>query len=81
MSTEPYQWLGGGSDGSPLPPGIYTIELESLNGDTLLDSRPVEHYARVVEAKGGSGGTILVLNGGIEVLASDVTALRSPVDR
>lgn len=81
VSTEPYQWLGGGSDGSPLPPGIYTIELESLNGDTLLDSRPVEHYARVVEAKGGSGGTILVLNGGIEVLASDVTALRSPVDR
>ena len=80
VSTEPYQWLGGGTDGSPLPPGIYTIELESLNGDMLLDSRPVEHYARVVEAKGGSSGTALVLKGGIEVLASDVTALRSPTD-
>ncbi len=80
VSTEPYQWLGGGSDGSPLPPGIYTIELESMNGDTLLDSRPVEHYARVVEAKGGSTGTALVLKGGIEVLASNVTALRSPTD-
>jgi flagellar basal-body rod modification protein FlgD len=78
VSTEPYQWLGGGSDGSPLPPGIYTIELESLNGETLIDSRPVEYYARVVEAKGGSAGTILVLNGGIEVLASDVSALRIP---
>lgn len=80
VSTEPYQWLGGGTDGSPLPPGIYTIELESLNGEMLLDSRPVEHYARVVEAKGGSSGTALVLKGGIEVLASDVTALRSPTD-
>ena len=49
-----------------------------MNGDTLIDSRPVEHYARVVEAKGGSAGTMLVLNGGIEVLASDVTALRIP---
>lgn len=80
VSTEPYQWLGGGTDGSPLPPGIYTIELESLNGETLLDSRPVEHYARVVEAKGGTAGTALVLKGGIEILASDVTALRSPTD-
>jgi flagellar basal-body rod modification protein FlgD len=77
VSTEPYQWLGGGMDGSPLPSGIYTIELESLNGETLIDSRPVEYYARVVEAKGGSSGTILVLNGGIEVLAANVTALRS----
>lgn len=80
VSTEPYQWLGGGSDGSPLPPGIYKIDLESLNGETLIDSRPVEYYARVVEAKGGGAGTILVLNGGIEVLATDVTALRSPAE-
>lgn len=78
VSTEPYQWLGGGMDGSPLPPGIYAIELESLNGDSLIDSRPVEHYARVVEAKSGTAGTILVLGGGIEVPAANVTALRSP---
>jgi hypothetical protein len=33
----------------------------------------------VVEAKGGgTSGTKLVLEGGIEVLASDVTALREP---
>lgn len=77
-STEPYQWLGGGSDGSPLPSGVYTIELESFNGETLIDSRPVEYYARVVEAKGGANGTVLVLNGGVEVLAAKVTALRNP---
>lgn len=79
VSAEPYQWLGAGIDGAPLPSGTYSISLESLNGDTLIDSRPVEHYSRVVEARGGgTGGTSLLLEGGIEVLATRVTALRSP---
>lgn len=78
VSAEPYQWLGGGADGSPLPSGVYSIELESLNGETVIDSRPVEYYARVIEARGGAAGTKLVLEGGFEVQASDVTALRVP---
>jgi flagellar basal-body rod modification protein FlgD len=79
VSAEPYQWLGAGADGAPLPPGVYSIELESLNGETVIDSRPVEHYAKVIEARGGgTSGTKLVLEGGIEVLASSITALRSP---
>lgn len=79
VSTEPYLWLGAGIDGAPLPSGIYSIALESLNGDRVLATTPVEHYARVIEAKGGgTGGTKLVLEGGIEVLATDVTALREP---
>lgn len=78
VSAEPYQWLGGGADGSPLPSGVYSIELESLNGETVIDSRPVEYYARVIEARGGAAGTKLVLEGGFEVPASDVTALRVP---
>lgn len=78
VSAEPYQWLGAGVDGSPLPAGTYSIALESLNGETVLASLPVEHYARVIEARGGTGGTRLVLEGGVEVLASAVTALREP---
>lgn len=78
VSSEPYQWLGAGMDGSPLPTGVYSISLESLRGETRIDSRPVEHYARVIEAKGGAAGTTLVLRGGIEVSAANVTALRSP---
>lgn len=78
VSAEPYQWLGAGADGSPLPAGTYAIELESLNGETVISSLPVEHYARVIEARGGTGGTTLVLEGGAEVLASEVTALREP---
>ncbi|HEY6919937.1 MAG TPA: flagellar hook capping FlgD N-terminal domain-containing protein [Tabrizicola sp.] len=80
VSAAPYQWLGAGIDGNPLPHGTYSIALESLNGDRVLATTPVEHYARVIEAKGGSGGTKLVLESGVEVLASDVTALREPQD-
>ena len=79
VSTAPYQWLGAGIDGNPLPPGTYSITLESLNGETAIATTPVEHYARVLEAKGGgSSGARLVLEGGAEVLASEVTALREP---
>jgi flagellar basal-body rod modification protein FlgD len=78
VSSEPYQWLGAGIDGSPLPSGVYSIAVESLNGETVINSRPVEHYARVIEARGGTGGTTLLLEGGVEVLATRVTALRSP---
>jgi flagellar basal-body rod modification protein FlgD len=78
VSAEPYQWLGAGADGAPLRPGIYSIELESLSGERVITTRPVEHYARVVEARGGPQGTRLVLEGGFEVMATEVTALREP---
>lgn len=78
LSAAPYQWLGAGIDGNPLPAGTYSLALESLNGEQVIATTPVEHYARVIEAKGGAGGTKLVLEGGVEVLASAVTALREP---
>lgn len=78
VSAAPYRWLGAGSDGMPLPPGTYTISLESMQGVNVIDARPIEYYALVSEARGGAEGTKLVLKGGIEVLATQVTALRSP---
>ena len=78
VSAEPYQWFGAGIDGNPLPAGTYSLALESLTGEQVIATTPVEHYARVIEAKGGAGGTQLVLEGGVEVLASAVTALREP---
>jgi flagellar basal-body rod modification protein FlgD len=77
-SVEPYRWLGADAAGNPLPRGIYSLTLESRQGENVIDSRPIEHYARVIEARGGAGGTKLVLEGGVEVSASAVTALRLP---
>jgi flagellar basal-body rod modification protein FlgD len=74
----PYSWLGAGADGAPLPPGYYALFLESRADDAVIATKPLEHYARVVEARSTAEGTKLVLEGGVEVAASRVTALREP---
>ncbi len=76
VSASPYQWLGAGADGMPLLPGAYSIALESLKGEEVIGTRPVEHYALVTEVRSGTEGTKLVLEGGLEVAASSVSALR-----
>lgn len=78
VSAQPYEWTGTGATGSALPAGRYTLSLESYNSGALLSTTPVEHYATIVEVRGGVGGTKLVLRGGTEVLATEVTALRVP---
>lgn len=76
--AEPYQWTGTDATGTQLPAGRYTLSLESYYAGDLLRTTPVEYYAPILEARGGAGGTRLVLRGGIEVLATEVTALRVP---
>jgi len=78
VSAEPHQWVGRDATGAPLPQGTYRLELESYYQGDLLTTAPVEYYAPILEARGGNGSTKLVLRGGIEVLATDVTALRVP---
>lgn len=74
-----YQWLGADAAGNPLPNGIYALSLESYNGEAQLgDAAEVESYAQILEARGGANGPTLVLAGGIEVSATDITALRVP---
>lgn len=74
-----YQWLGADATGNPLPNGIYSLSLESYSGTQQLgDAVGVESYARILEARGGANGPTLVLAGGVEVAATDVTALRVP---
>lgn len=78
VSTEPYSWLGADAAGDPLPNGKYTLTLESWRDGEVIQEDPVEYYGRVLEARGGSGGVRLVLEGGIEVAATSITALRIP---
>jgi flagellar basal-body rod modification protein FlgD len=77
-SGNPYEWLGADIEGNPLPTGKYSLAIESYSGDRLLGTAPVQAYARIMEAKNGPLGTTLILEGGIEVAAKDVTALRVP---
>jgi flagellar basal-body rod modification protein FlgD len=73
-----YQWLGADAQGNVLPAGAYSFALESLQGETVLYTKPIEHYAKVVEVRTTPQGPSLVLAGGVEVAASAVTALRQP---
>ena len=73
-----YDWLGGDAAGDPLPEGRYTLSLESFSGETLLGESPVESYARIIEARNGPSWATLVLEGGVEVPSSFITALRVP---
>lgn len=77
VSTDPYIWRGKGITGADLPDGKYTLSLESYRGDEVLATTPMESYAKIMEARGTPQGTVLVLEGGIEVQASRITALRS----
>jgi flagellar basal-body rod modification protein FlgD len=80
VSTAPYSWLGADATGSPLPPGTYQLSLESRKGEAVLSTVAVEHYARVMEVKSTPDGARLVLEGGVEVPAAQVTALREGKD-
>lgn len=72
-----YQWLGGDMAGNPLPAGQYRLTVESWNGDQQLATTPVQSYARITEARNGPDGVTLLLEGGITVKATEVTALRA----
>jgi flagellar basal-body rod modification protein FlgD len=80
VSAAPYNWLGADATGSPLPPGSYQLSLESRKDEAVLSTGGVEHYARVMEVKSAPDGARLVLEGGVEVPAAQVTALREGKD-
>lgn len=78
-STDEIQWAGVDGNGAPFAYGLYTFEVESYSGDELIASTKAEIYSRVLEVKSSNGETILVLEGGVEVPSTSVSALRDPV--
>lgn len=78
VSAAPYSWLGGDTMGNPLPEGRYSLAIESWSEGEVVQTDPVEHYGKVIEARGGASGVRLVFEGGIEVMAAEITALRAP---
>lgn len=73
------EWAGVSARGTPLPPGSYSFELESMNSGEITSIRPVQHYALVEEARQGADGVEIVLRGGVSLPADQVAALRRPL--
>lgn len=71
-------WAGTRANGAPLPSGTYSFALESYRGGSLVATEPVAAYGRILEARAGDGGPVLVMQGGGEVAATAISALRAP---
>lgn len=72
------EWVGTDATGTPLPDGTYRFSLISSSNGTQMGTDPVETYGQIVEARSEGGAVVLVLEGGVEVAADEVTALRTP---
>lgn len=72
------EWAGADQTGAPLAPGTYAISVESYRGSDLIDTRQVEIQSRIIEARSENGQTILILEGGQQVSASDIIGLSEP---
>lgn len=76
LSTDPVEWAGTNPNGTPFATGTYTFAVESsVVGDVILNEQ-AQIYARVQEVRSENGNSILILEGGVPVLASNATALR-----
>lgn len=77
LSAEPIEWAGVDSEGEALPTGAYSFIIESVKDGEVILSEHAEVYGRVAEAQVQNGEVILILEGGVAVLSSSVTALRN----
>ncbi len=75
---EPIDWAGTDGNGQPLAPGNYTFSVVSVENGGVGTTSPAQTYARINEVRFNAGGMIAVLQGGIEIAAENVTALRAP---
>lgn len=77
LSGAPYQWLGAGATGDPLPRGVYGLEVESYKEGTSLGTSATESYARILEARNSPQGVTMILDGGVEITSAQISALRA----
>ena len=80
VADGPVVWTGADANGAILPAGRYsfTVESETSGGET--ETHPAEVYAAVREARLDGERTLLVLAGGAEVPASEISAVRAADD-
>jgi flagellar basal-body rod modification protein FlgD len=73
-------WAGVDESGVPLAAGVYSFELATVVNGQNQPAGTVEAFAEITEARLRDGETVIVLDGGIEVTTSQITALRAPRD-
>lgn len=75
---QPVTWDGRRADGALFGAGEYSFETASYSLGALQGQSGAQVYRRVTEVQAEGGTSVLVLEGGGQVNATDVTALREP---
>ncbi len=78
LAARDYSWQGRDAQGNALPKGVYNLTLESWQDDKVLDDSTIEYYGKIREIRSTADGISALLPGGIEALASLITAIREP---
>lgn len=73
-----FTWNGLDADGHAYSPGIYSFKVENKTADSDLPDSAVSAYLPVQEARTSATGTVLVLDGGLEVTPDSISAMRLP---
>lgn len=73
------EWTGLDIAGLPLPEGIYQITAESFAGGEAIARQEVEVHGRITEARLEAGETVVVMEHGQVIAASQILGLR-PAD-
>lgn len=76
LDGEPVEWAGVGDDGTPIANGTYYFEVENHANGEELGQTPVETYQTITETQVIDGQIVLLLEGGLPLLPSNITALR-----
>lgn len=72
------EWTGSGPQGNSVLPGAYRFEVQSFSGGALMATEPAGVYTEIAEVRAEAGQTVVVLQGGAEFSASEISALRAP---
>lgn len=77
VSSDALDWAGVDDNGTPFENGVYDFKVESFSNGEEITSGPTEVYGRISEAQIKDNAVVLVLQGGQQIPASSVSALRS----
>jgi flagellar basal-body rod modification protein FlgD len=78
LTATQIDWAGFDAQNAPFASGLYTFKVESYAAGEMLGSVPAEAYGKVTEARTQDGKSLLILEGGSEISADSITALRAP---
>ena len=72
------EWDGMDNNGNPHPQGDYSFEVISFDDDQVLSVQQARTFSEITEIRQIDGVVSVILGGGVEILASDVAAIRAP---